>query len=201
MNHNSREALRRVNAEPRRNRPRDARTGSFIPAGSNGKLRGVSARVRKYIRAMNENPDVLEQALVGALLASLKDSADWEREAIQDIRARRRAVAAADDPTGAERIKVQHEVLPIIAEIRKSRKLAQDLLARAAEIKARLRGSNGRGYLEDRYGDKPSEDQPEGDIPPDAEEADVLPTENDAPAEPPDPDLPRAEELEDTSAE
>lgn len=184
MNARSREALAR-GRENARHQPRD-RNGNFTTIGAERKIRGVSIGIKKFLRALNENPDVLEQALVGGLLASLQRAADWEREAFQDIRVRRRSITADNDPTGVERIKVHLEVLPIVAEARKGRKLAQDLLARSAEIKARL-NEGGRGYLEDRYGAGaragPGENQAP---PPDADEAEVL-EEDDAPAEDPPP--------------
>ena len=171
MNQTSREALAR-GREIARRPPRDG-NGNFIPIGSKGRIRGISARIRGFIRALNENPDVLELALVGGLLASLKDAADWERQAFADVRARRKSVKPEDDPDGSERIKIHLEVLPIIDEARKGRKLAQDLLARAAEIKARALGG-GRGYLEDRYGDGAPGGHADDQVPPDAADAEVL---------------------------
>lgn len=175
MNPGSREALKRARPKPRSDWPHDPRTGNFVAAGSSGKLRGVSRRVRKFIREMNENPDLLEQALIGGLLASLKDSADWERQAWEDIRARRDSVKPEDDPDGSKRIQIDHEVLPIVEEARKSRKLAQDLVARAAEIKARLRAGGGLGYLEDKYGDQQTNESKDERVEPGAPAPDISP--------------------------
>lgn len=144
----------------------------------------IANDVRRFVEAHKVNPGILADAAVGEILSKL-----WEttrilkpfrtyarRRAAEAVALERRGVKEENPELRDEAAGIVQLLLPVLDQLRRSDRYTTDVALRLAEISNRLKPGNGRGYLEERYGDGASargRDE-EGEVPPEAEKAEVL---------------------------
>lgn len=138
----------------------------------------VATRIRKHIKALSSDPNLLGTVVAATMLADMEDAnrfiknawnavhkfleGDGDIEADAPPGTKKEVIEAAKAAGAAGRTVL---VLPIIDEIRKWSKLTAELALRVAEIHARTRGNETPDeYLQARYGEtKQLETEPEDD--------------------------------------
>lgn len=193
-----REALARGRAT-KRTRSRDGRIRPRQVGGLQGEASlAISARLRRFIDAYDDDQDVLGKVAIGQLLADLWDANSFLRPIWVTVRRLVNRINTADRKASGkagkngdalkEDLKTLESLdglVPLMDQLGRWHKRTTDVALRLGELSVRLRlaGGGGKGYLEERYGDGARGGSEEGDgPPPDCPEAEVL--EDDAPAPP-----------------
>lgn len=100
----------------------------------------VEARIKRFIRAYNEEPQFLTASVVGTMLADLADANRFLRKSWEFVH---KQLDKGVDPT---------ELISISEELRRWAKLTQETALRVAEISRRGREGTPDDYLRGRYG-------------------------------------------------
>ena len=198
MRKSQREALARGRAV-KRTRSRDGRMRPRQVGGLQGEASlAISGRLRRFIDAYDDDPDVLSKLAIGQLLADLWDANSFLRPIWVTVRRLVTRINNADRKASGkagkngdglkEDLKTLESLdglVPLMDQLGRWHKRTTDVALRLGELSVRLRMARGGGdYLEDRYGGAPK--RPEGDqVPPDAADADVLEEEDAGPGESP----------------
>lgn len=186
-----RDALAR-GRETKRLRGRDGRIRPRRVAGLQGEASlAISGRLKRFIEAYDDDPEVLPKVAIGQLLADLWDANSllrpiWvtARRLVTRINnADRKANGKAGKNGGSaeedlKTLLALDGLVPLLDQLGRWHKRTTDVALRLGELSVRLKlaKGGGKGYLEDRYGDGASargRDE-EGEVPPDAEEAEIL---------------------------
>ena len=162
----------------------------------------ISGRIRRFIDAYDDDPDVLGKVAIGQLLADLWDANSFLRpiwvnvrrlvKRINDTDRKRNGRNGGAGGNGEEdSLKADLEALealdglvPLLDQLGRWHKRTTDVALRLGELSVRLRlAKRGGDYLEDKYGDGASarRREEEGEDPSEAEEAEVV---EESPAQP-----------------
>ena len=180
-----------------RARGRDGRVRPRQVAGLQGEASlAISGRLKRFIEAYDDDPEVLPKVAIGQLLADLWDANSllrpiWvtARRLVTRINNADRKAHGKDAPKNGDSIAEDLKTLealdglvPLMDQLGRWHKRTTDVALRLGELSVRLKtATGGKGYLEERYGDDAPGGKEEGEVPPGAEEAEVL---DDPPAEP-----------------
>lgn len=159
----------------------------------------IAGRLRRFIEAYNDDPEVLSQVAIGQLLADLWDANSFLRPIWITVRRLVTRINNADRKAGtngkngdtlAEDLKTLESLdglVPLLDQLGRWHKRTTDVALRLGELSVRLKTAGGGGdYLEKRYGDRgPGATAPDvgREVPPDAEDAEVLEEEGPGPGE------------------
>jgi len=152
----------------------------------------IANRLRRFVEAYNDDPEVLSQVAIGQLLADLWDANSFLRPIWITVRRLVTRINHADRKNGTNGTSLEEDLktlesldglVPVLDQLGRWHKRTTDVALRLGELSVRLRTAGGGNYLEDRYGaGAPGRDEaPE--IPPDAADAEVLEEEAEGPGE------------------
>jgi len=160
----------------------------------------ISGRLRRFIDAYDDDPEVLSKVAIGQLLADLWDANSFLRPlwvTVRRVVARiNRADRKANGKAGKngdglkedlKTLEALDGLVPLMDQLGRWHKRTTDVALRLGELSVRLKmATPGKGYLEDRYGDGAPK-RAEGDqVPPDAANAEVVEEPAPEPTESPD---------------
>lgn len=183
---------------------RHSKKGGHIRARQVAGLQGeaslaIGARLRRFIEAYNDDPEVLSQVAIGQLLADLWDANSFLRPIWITVRRLVTRINNADRKAGTngkngdtlkEDLKTLESLdglVPLLDQLGRWHKRTTDVALRLGELSVRLKTAGGGGdYLERTYGKRgPGGAAPDegGEVPPDAADAEVLEEEGPGPGE------------------
>lgn len=186
-----RDALAR-GRETKRVRGRDGRVRPRKVAGLQGEASlAISGRLKRFIEAYDDDPEVLPKVAIGQLLADLWDANSllrpiWvtARRLVTRINNTDRKAHGKDAPKNGDSLAADLKTLesldglvPLLDQLGRWHKRTTDVALRLGELSVRLKlaKGGGKGYLEERYGDgAPTGEEEEGEVPPGTEEAEIL---------------------------
>jgi len=159
----------------------------------------ISVRLRRFIDAYDDDPDVLSKLAIGQLLADLWDANSFLRPIWVTVRRLVQRINTADRKASGkagkngdglkEDLKTLESLdglVPLMDQLGRWHKRTTDVALRLGELSVRLRTAGGGGdYLEDRYGAGAPKRDKAAENPPDAEDAEVLEEEGAEPGESP----------------
>lgn len=160
----------------------------------------ISGRLRRFIEAYDDDPEVLGKVAIGQLLADLWDANSFLRPIWVTVRRLVNRINTADRKANGkagkngdalkEDLKTLESLdglVPLMDQLGRWHKRTTDVALRLGELSVRLKTAGGGGdYLERTYGNRgPGATPPDegGEVPPDAADAEVLEEEGPGPGE------------------